>query len=155
MLKHWCVSFIQSLPGLQLLPSHSFPITPYFPTSMPRLFLSLSTLPTLLGVDDGKASQPAPSWGGETTSGGWLRSKCLSGNAPTPTQTYTHTHTLLRLNSRGVLASTWRAKQETKGERADKQLDRTVNSMLCSFDGKFEGWNTVEEQQHQQCCRVC
>lgn len=72
------------------------PLLPYNPLLSHLCALSSSAPappppPTLLCVDHGVASQAALSWGGEPTSGGWLRSKCPSGNAPIPTQTCTHT----------------------------------------------------------------
>lgn len=66
-------------------------------------------------MDGGEASQAALSWGGEPTSGGWLRSKYSSGSIPTPTHTHVHAHTPLPPNSRGTVGSEREGEIESEG----------------------------------------
>lgn len=85
-------------------------LSPHFPTSVPCIYLT--SISPSLSVDGSEASQAAPSWGGEPTSGGWLRSKYYPGNTPTPV----HTHHCYR-TAGGQLEVGGREKQRMRKRR--------------------------------------
>lgn len=107
--------------------------TAHILTSVARMYPTTPVPPPVppVSVDGSEASQAAPSWGGEPTSGDWLRSKYSSGNTPTSAHIlHTHAHTL----TRKLLPP---SNRETVGSQRKQKVERETNATL--LNGSFWG----------------